>query len=95
MVTTVLSAMMLLIPLTIFFSTAKAESDPELPGHAFTKQKWTFWVGGFFPNVESKVRLDSDLGSPGDGINLEDTLGLDDSKTVLWGRRSLALPAAP
>jgi hypothetical protein len=62
-----------------------AESVPEQLDNPYTQNKWAFWVGGFFPNVESEIRLDSHLGSPGDGLNLEDALGLEDSKTVLWG----------
>ena len=64
-------------------SIARAEEARSLPPMA--SSPWAFWVGGFFPQVDSKIRIDSDLGSPGDGISLEDTLGLEDSKTVLWG----------
>ncbi len=47
--------------------------------------KWMFWVGAFKPSSETDVRLDSDLGNPGDKIRLEDFLGIDDKKAVLWG----------
>ncbi len=64
-----------------------AESDPagSESGHPMMSHTWDFWIGGFFPSVESEVRIDSNLGSPGDNIDMEDTFGLEDSKTVLWG----------
>ena len=79
------SALMLLMLCINVVSAQDAESGSEQAGHPFAQDKWTFWAGGFFPNVSSEVRLDSHLGSPGDGVDLEDTLGLEDSKTVLWG----------
>jgi hypothetical protein len=57
-----------------------AESNPVL------NDRFTFYIGGFFPQVSSDIRLDSDFDSGiGDNISLEDTLGLEDSKSVLWG----------
>lgn len=47
--------------------------------------KFSLWIGGFFPDVESSIRLDSDSGNIGDEIDFENFLGLEDSKTTLWG----------
>ena len=48
--------------------------------------RFTFYLGGFFPQVSSAIRLDADIaGGIGDTISLEDVLGLEDSKSVLWG----------
>ena len=47
--------------------------------------KWAFWIGGFFPNVDSSVRFDSNGGNIGNRIDFEDTLNLEETKTTLWG----------
>jgi hypothetical protein len=80
-----ISALVLIGALSISFNAADAEADPESPEHAMFQKTWSFWLGGFFPDVQSEIRFDSNLGSPGDGVDLEDTFGLEDSKTVLWG----------
>jgi len=61
---------------------AQAESDL---GSPILTDRWGIWIGGFFPSISSKVTLDSNIGSPGDGLDFENVLGLEDSKTVLWG----------
>ena len=83
----ILAKSVLLVFLTAIASAAIAESDSAIanPGHPLLNNTWDFWAGGFFPSVDSEIRLDSSLGSPGDGIDLEDDFGLDDGKTVLWG----------
>jgi hypothetical protein len=83
----ILAKSILLVFLTAIANTAVAESDSAIanPGHPLLNNTWDFWAGGFFPSVDSEIRIDSSLGSPGDGIDLEDTFGLDDGKTVLWG----------
>jgi hypothetical protein len=51
-------------------------------------EKWNIWVGGFFPTMDSRLRVDSDIGTPGDELDLEEQLGLDDNKSALWGGAS-------
>lgn len=69
--------------LALTTTTAAAENpDGSAP---FLDDRYTFWLGGFFPNVDSRVRLDSSSGAPGDEIDFEDTLGLEDSKAVAFG----------
>lgn len=76
-----LLAFSLLIP-----GTALADPDSQNPAlNPMLRDKWSIWLGGFFPSLNTDIRFDSDQGSPGDGLSLEDTLGLDDSKSVLWG----------
>jgi hypothetical protein len=78
----------LLIATGIFFASAgHAESSEQNRQsiHPAVGQKWRIWLGGFFPNMDSSVRLDSEMGNPGDGLDLEDTLGLNDKKSTLWG----------
>ena len=53
--------------------------------HPVLTDKWMFWAGGFFPSLDSRLRMDSDMGSPGSGLDFEDELGLSENKTVLWG----------
>jgi hypothetical protein len=70
----------------LFSSGALADSDKADSAsiNPLLDEKWTFWVGGFFPDVKSTIRLDSDT-APGEGISLENEFGLEDSKSVLWG----------
>jgi hypothetical protein len=62
-----------------------ARADDSASGNLFLDDKYTIWLGGFFPNVDSRIRIDPDIGSPGDGLDFEDTLGLADGKSVLFG----------
>ena len=79
----VLAATMILLGLSALFAGSVSAQSNEL--NAALNDKWVFWVGGFFPNLSTDVRIDSDLGNPGDKIPLEEVLGLDDSKAALWG----------
>lgn len=65
-------------------SCAQAQTDSA--SNPVLDDRFTFYIGGFFPQVSSNIRLDADLGSSiGDDISLEETLGMEDSKSVLWG----------
>ena len=76
-----------LFALSVFAQgTALAESkgEDERYNHMLD-DRFSLWIGGFFPKVESEIQLDSDLGGPGDTVSFENFLGLEDSKTTLWG----------
>jgi hypothetical protein len=84
--------------LTVSAGQAWADSEP----NPLMDDRFTFYIGGFFAQVSSEIRLDADIaGGIGDTISPEDVLGLEDSKSVLWGgfnwrvarRHSLALEA--
>ena len=45
---------------------------------------WRIYVGAFNATVDSKVTINGTI-LPGDPIDIEDVLGVDDSKTVAWG----------
>jgi len=77
---------LLIFPLAVLLfavgPTVYAQGEPE----------WRSWpmgqrlgvnVGSFFANLETTIRLDSTLGDLGTGINFEQDLGLDDTKTRL------------
>ncbi len=60
------------------------------PAYAEEKPQWRSWplgarggvkVGSFFANLDTKVRLDGTGGALGTGIDFEQDLGLDDTKT--------------
>ncbi len=79
-------AKVLLSVLIFIHGTALAGSNDE--NQVYNQRmddRYSFWIGGFFPQVKSSIRLDSDLGNPGDNINFENVLGLEDSKATLWG----------
>jgi len=50
----------------------------------FIEDRFTLWLGGFFPAVDSTIRLDTP-DRIGDTIDFEETLGLDDGKNVWFG----------
>ena len=60
-------------------------ADDAPRGSAFLEDTYTVWLGGFFPSLDSQIRLDPDVGTPGDGLDFEDVLGLADSKSVFFG----------
>jgi hypothetical protein len=62
-----------------------AGADDVASGSPFVNDKYTIWLGGFFPNLDSNIRMDSDMGTLGDGLDFEETLGLEDAKSVLFG----------
>lgn len=45
-------------------------------------------VGVFFPDLDSSIRIDSDFGRIGDGLDFERDLGMSESKTTLYGGAS-------
>jgi hypothetical protein len=75
----------LLIALVISSNTALAAKGTEHEHIAVLDDKFALWIGGFAPNVKSSIRLDSDSGSIGSVLDFENALGLEDSKTTLWG----------
>lgn len=56
----------------------------ELPGdNPLLNKRFAIGIGGFFPEIDTTIRLDSALG-PGTEIDFEDELGFEDSKDVGW-----------
>ena len=45
-------------------------------------------VGVFFPDLDSSIRIDSDFGRFGDGLDFERDLGMSESKTTFYGGAS-------
>ena len=58
---------------------ASAKDNPIL------NDRFAIYIGGFFPQVDSSLRIDGDIIGPGDGLDAENVFGLEDSKSVLWG----------
>ncbi len=61
-----------------------ASAEGERFAARYLDKKFSLWLGGFFPSVDSTIRLDSRFG-PGDTIDFEETLGLEDGKSVWFG----------
>jgi hypothetical protein len=73
--------------ITVSFSSTVASKEG-FTGYDYSPMlddKFSLWIGGFFPRVESTIQLDSSGGLPGDVLDFENLLGLEDSKTTLWG----------
>jgi hypothetical protein len=58
---------------------ASDSSNPQMD------DKFAIYLGGFFPEVSSKVNLNGEVLPPGDILDFESVFGLEESKTVLWG----------
>jgi hypothetical protein len=81
-----LSAGSLILTLVFMQNVATADSEDEYTGYSdMLDDKFSLWIGGFFPDVKSSIRLDSSAGGPGDDLDFENLLGLEDSKATLWG----------
>ena len=46
--------------------------------------RFAIYLGGFFPDISSEVTINGTI-LPGDSLDFENVLGLEDSKNVLWG----------
>jgi len=69
----------------LLLTASAAAADGTLENVPFLQNSYSFWLGGFFPEVDSHIRIDSSNGLPGDTIDFEDTLGLEDGKNVWFG----------
>lgn len=47
-------------------------------------QRFQLYLGGFFPDVSTTISINGDIVTP-PPIDFEEVLGIEDSKTVLWG----------
>lgn len=61
-----------------FGNKSLASEESEYAGPVLD-DKYFLVIGGFFPSVDSNVRVDSTSGVRGTGLDLEDDLGLDSS----------------
>ena len=61
----------------------RADESVDFSKLSWRKTPFNFHLGGFFPQVSSNVRLDSDDEVIGTKIDLE-SAGLDDSEQILW-----------
>ena len=69
----------IIFALVAWFPVNAAESVRE--SNRILDDRFTFYLGGFFPQVSSEIRLDAEIaGGIGDTISIEDVLGLEDSK---------------
>ncbi|MBT8445215.1 MAG: hypothetical protein HKN81_07710 [Gammaproteobacteria bacterium] len=75
----------LLLAGVLLLTSGNANGVDEKLAAAFLDKRYSFWLGGFFPEVDSSIRLDKPNGEPGDTIDFEETLGLEDGKSVLFG----------
>jgi len=61
---------------------AGADTETE---YAPMNGKFQFYLGGFFPDVTSKISINGTELPDNPVLDFEDVFGLEDSKTVLWG----------
>ncbi len=46
---------------------------------------WRIYLGGFWPQAESKIGINGEIIDPKPPVDVEDSLNLDDSEGVAWG----------
>jgi len=62
-----------------------ALSAGQLPGkHPLLNKRFMIGGGGFFPDVDSKIRLDDEFLGIGTEIDFENELGLEESNSTFW-----------
>lgn len=72
--------------LLAFSGTSAGESND--PAATIWDSTFQLRVGGFFPDLDSSIRIDSDLGRIGDGLDFERDLGMAESKSTFYGGAS-------
>jgi hypothetical protein len=68
--------------------TAVSAAETSDPVSNLWQSKFQLRVGAFFPDLDSSIRIDSDLGGVGDGLDFERDLGMPDHKSTLYGGAS-------
>lgn len=76
-----------ILTLLLAFSGASAAQSND-PVSTLWDSTYQLRVGVFFPDLDSSIRIDSDLGRIGDGLDFERDLGMSESKTTLYGGAS-------
>ena len=73
-------SIMISLAVAVLTSPAHAQSD-------FDKfnDSWRVYFGGFWPEVESTLGINGDVRPPGPPVDIEDVLGVEDSKGTAWG----------
>jgi hypothetical protein len=69
----------------IFSGTALAETERL---HPIMDARFGLWLGGFFPNIDTKISIDGEVIENPPILSMEEIFGLEDSKSVFWGGAS-------
>lgn len=77
-------------PACLAVSAALAALAAPLSAQAYDEdnwfnQDWRIYLGAFHASVDSRLRINSSSDDLGTDIDVEDLLGVDDSKTTAWG----------
>ena len=76
-----------IVTLLLAFSGVSAGESNE-PVSDLRDSTFQLRVGVFFADLDSSIRIDSDLGRIGDGLDFERDLGMAESKSTLYGGAS-------
>ena len=74
-----------LLASTLILQAMHVDAEDATHDSTFLDDTYALSLGGFFPSLDSQIRLDPEVGTPGDGLDFEDVLGLADGKSVLFG----------
>jgi hypothetical protein len=70
---------------TLALVVPSAAADSPEGGAPFLDDCYSLSLGVFYPQVDSRIRLDSSAGVPDDETDFEDTLALEECKAVAFG----------
>ena len=70
--------MLMLLLAALLVEAQEPDINPQL------NDRFRLYLGGFWANIDSEITLNGQNVSP-PPLNIEDTLGLEDSKAVAWG----------
>lgn len=76
------SRLLMIVLLTVAGLPAGVWADPSV--HPLLSKRLMLNLGGFFPDIDSKIRLDSDTGGIGTVIDFESQLGLEKTRDTFW-----------
>ena len=69
------------IAILVLSSTATAQNESDWRSWPLA-DRFTFTIDAFFPNLDTRVRVDASDGSPGTTIDFEQNLGMSDTETL-------------
>jgi len=76
--------------MTIALVTGLALTAPAMADGQYEQfnDRFRVYLGGFWPEIDSKIGINGDVIPPGPPVSIEDTLGVEDSDGVAWGGAS-------
>lgn len=79
------SSIALILAVILCAPSGASGGEPDESARSIFDARFQARLGGFFPDLDSSVRMDASFGRPGNGLDFERDLGLSESKSTLYG----------